>query len=136
MPVIDILGSRKEAEVMEDTWGHLRPDTTRTYTGWVLIASPYFAADSRTVVDLDFGDLADSPWFFDGLHAMIDRLDLAKEPGLWRWEGTYRHEANRRVWIDEPWEDGTPDGYWDDLPDTHDFDGSVARIPHSSRGVA
>jgi hypothetical protein len=66
MSLIDAYGARREAEVMQETWGHLAPNPNREYTGSVLFT--HGAYGDLTAISVDFDGLDDSPWFYEHLH--------------------------------------------------------------------
>ncbi len=87
MSTIDVYGTRREAEVMQETWGHLAPEPGKTYTGTVVFTNGCFR--DLTVITCEFADLPDSPWFYDTLHNWL--LDQEPEEGkVYRFTGTYR----------------------------------------------
>lgn len=84
--MLDAYGARRAAEVMDDTWGHLKPKTATTYEGWIL----YCVGGYGDVVSIasDFAGLASSPWLYEDLHDFLG--DNGEERGfIYIWEGTY-----------------------------------------------
>lgn len=59
MPAIDVYGARREAQVMQETWGHLAPTRGRKYNGMVVFALGCFG--DLAVISADFDGLDDSP---------------------------------------------------------------------------
>lgn len=71
---------------MQATWGHLAPDGERTYSGHFVFALGCFG--DLAVVEAEFEDLPDSPWFHEDLHNWI--WDHKPEEGrIYRFDGTY-----------------------------------------------
>lgn len=93
MSIVNAYGSRRQAEVMHDTWGHLAPEISRTYTGTFVFALGLFG--DLAVVEAEFEDLPDSPWFYDDLHTWIwDQSPV--EGRIYRFDGTYRRDRAER----------------------------------------
>lgn len=86
MTVINAYGARREAEVMQSTWGHLAPKPSRVYAGTFVVAHGCYG--DLAVISIDFADLPDSPWLYEHLHNWI--WDRGTEPGnVYRFAGTY-----------------------------------------------
>lgn len=82
-------------EVMEDTWGHLRPQPRRSYKGSILFAVSAYSAFGVSVIDTEFDGLPGSPWFYEDLCDWLNEDERYKlEPGVYRFTGTYRASAN------------------------------------------
>jgi hypothetical protein len=64
---------RYRIQVQEDTFGHLAPKKNTTYRGHVIFAIGCYDCGelNPTPLSVEFGDLPDSPWFYD---ALIDLL--------------------------------------------------------------
>ncbi|MEU0837301.1 hypothetical protein [Streptomyces sp. NPDC005969] len=87
MPIVDVHGARRAAQVEADTWGHLAPETGRVYTGSIVFAHGKYG--DVIPLQASFEDLPDSPWFFHGLMDFIGAQDT--EPGMvYRFSGTYQ----------------------------------------------
>lgn len=99
MPIIDCYGFRKQQQVMEETWGHLRAKPGTEYRGWFIFAHDL---EGMTVL-LAFAfpsELEDSPWLHQDTHdfmeVIIDRELHGKKSCheirgvLWKFEGVYR----------------------------------------------
>lgn len=86
MSLIDAYGARREAEVMQETWGHMAPNPNREYTGSVLFT--HGAYGDLTAISVDFDGLDDSPWFYEHLHDWFVNLDTEPEK-IYRFGGTY-----------------------------------------------
>lgn len=86
MPMYDVYGARRAAEVTRDTWGHLAPEAEREYIGWILCALGCFG--DYVVIDYDFVDLPDSPWLAEDMYAWLGTLDLT-EGKAYRFTGSY-----------------------------------------------
>jgi hypothetical protein len=86
MTKVDAYGARREAEVMQDTWGHLAPQQDRTYKGVVTFTVGCFG--DLAVISAEFEGLPDSPWLYEDLHQWI--WDQKPEEGkVYRFEGSY-----------------------------------------------
>jgi len=78
--------ARYSAEVMAETWGHLAPEPRRRYPGTIVFT--HGAYGDLTPIVVEFGQLPDSPWFFDGVLEFIGSRKTA--PGkVYRFSGTY-----------------------------------------------
>lgn len=67
--IYDAYGERKKKEVMDDTWGHLKPRKGRSYGGYILYTLGCYG--DITCIQTHFRDLPDSPWFYDDLHSFM-----------------------------------------------------------------
>lgn len=93
MTLVNAYGARWEADVMQDTWGHLAPEPGRVYAGTFVVAHGCY--DDLAVISAEFADLPDSPWFHEHLHDWIS--DQATEPGkVYRFTGTYSRDRGDR----------------------------------------
>lgn len=99
MGIVDAYAERKYRAVMQDTWGHLAPQTGTTYKGFVLFAHDGFSA--HLLLDFDFAGLDGNPWTME--HVSDWWSNETKKPAyradivaFWRWEGTYRVFKNER----------------------------------------
>lgn len=97
------------------TWGHLAPKKNKTYRGCVVYAMGCYDSGelNPTVIFCDFGDLEDSPWFYEAVSDFLD--ELSWKPGqkyppqeghgevgsVYEWAGTFRnyefHGSVRKV---------------------------------------
>lgn len=68
------------------TWGHLAPKKGKTYRGDLVIGHALYG---DIVILKDTLRVPDSPWYCEALHAFA--AEIAPEPGLYRWEGTFRN---------------------------------------------
>lgn len=91
--IVDVYGERKAAKVMEETWGHLRAEQSRAYPGSIVFCHGQYG--DLVLISVDFPEVEDSPWFFDGL---MDWLEAQpSEPGrVYRFTGRYRHTRDDR----------------------------------------
>lgn len=93
------------AVVLAQTFGHLAPQQDSVYSGYIVLAHSGYG-DGSVIIEAEFGDLPDSPWFYDGMNEFI--LDHADELGqerfgrVFRWTGTYEF----RNWAEELDEEG------------------------------
>lgn len=105
--VVDVFGERKYGEVMEDTWGHLKPEDIE-YKGWLMVY--HTAYGDYGMLDWEFksGDkeLPASPWQFDDFLANIEKWiadtypDLKDwGPGIYWFEGTYKRPFLEGEWM-------------------------------------
>lgn len=90
----DALATRKKQEVMEDTWGHLRPKPKKVYRGTILFAHGEYG----DIVPLrcHFKGLPSSPWFFEDMMEFISE-NLGERGSIRIFEGTYATESDDRV---------------------------------------
>lgn len=73
--------------VMDETFGHLRPDPTHSYSGEMVWAES--AYEGGILVCASWDGLSDSPWLYDDMVSMWESLGL--EGGkVYRWAGSYR----------------------------------------------
>lgn len=86
----------KVEAVYDDTWGHMRAETDRFYTGHILFAVT--CNREITVLDWAFEDLSGGPWFPEHLMEFINSKvpDNIDEFRMWRFDGTYRAMKNDR----------------------------------------
>ncbi len=89
-----------KAEVMAATWGHLAPKKNKRYNGVVTFAIGNYGSDhlNPTVLHCDWGELPDSPWFFDALADFLgngqrcsDDESQFKIGCVYRFEGAVRN---------------------------------------------
>lgn len=93
MSLIDVCGERREAEVLQETWGHLAGIAGQQYSGTFLFALGCFG--DLAVIETNFEDLPDSPWFYEDLHQCI--WDQRPEEGrIYRFEGNYCSDRDPR----------------------------------------
>lgn len=85
MTVVDVLGARRAAAVMRDTWGHLDATPGVRYPGTILFCHGEYG--TSVVISSDFGDEAGyGPWFYEGLHDWL--FDQDTEAGnVYRFTG-------------------------------------------------
>lgn len=97
--------ARYREVVMQATWGHLAPKKNKTYKGRVVYAMGCFDHGhcNPTVLVSDFGDLADSPWFYNALGDFLDEISWKPEDRfppqkghgqvgcVYEWVGTFRN---------------------------------------------
>lgn len=85
MPIVDIYGERKKREIMQDTWGHLAPQTGQSYKGYMIWA--YGGWGDIVLLDAAFENLNNSPWLFEAMQEYIG--EFLDSEGVYRWEGQY-----------------------------------------------
>lgn len=80
--------------ILHDTWGHMKPEQKRVYTGHIIFAHSCYR--ELTVLDWQFEDLEGGPWFPEHLMEFISsKTPIETEDfRLWRFEGTYRMLKN------------------------------------------
>jgi hypothetical protein len=89
----DAFSARKAAEIMADTWGHLKPKKDKTYFGWIL----YTRGEYGDIVSIGsyFTGLASSPWYYEDLHDFLG--DNSEEHGhIYIFEGTYCRSRTKK----------------------------------------
>jgi hypothetical protein len=59
MSMIDVLGSVKKQNVMQDTWGHLYPKPSSKHEGYIILAHGDYGG--TTILDYSFDTLCGSP---------------------------------------------------------------------------
>jgi hypothetical protein len=104
--ITDAYGDRRAAQVMEATWGHLRPASGR-HDGHVVAARSEFGGE-RVLLTADFGDVDDSPWLFESLTQLVDEADMP-EGSVYRFDGALVVDGNGfrfegrwvRIWATE-----------------------------------
>lgn len=80
-------------QVHRATWGHLAPEPARVYVGEILFAHGEYG--DIVPLRVNFKDLPDSPWFFEGMNEFI--ASRPTTPGkVYRFTGTYRQLRNGR----------------------------------------
>lgn len=86
----------KVEAILDDTWGHMRAEPGRFYTGHILFAMT--CNREITVLDWEFEDLCGGPWFPEHLMEFIESKvpTNLEEFRLWRFDGTYRATKNDR----------------------------------------
>jgi hypothetical protein len=83
--------ARYKAEVMANTWGHLYPEPRKKYPGYVIFAHGAFG--DMVVIQNEFDDLPDSPWFFEDLRALVMKYET--EAGkIYKFDGYYMKYKN------------------------------------------
>lgn len=89
MPVVDAFGDRRVAEVVEDTWGHMRAHPNVWQHGKIVFAEGAFGGE-QIILACDFGeDAGYGPWFYEQIHDWL--CDQKTEPGnLYTFTGWYR----------------------------------------------
>lgn len=94
--LVDAFGYRKKAAVMEDTWGHLRPQPGCRYPGEIVYTLGEYG--DITVIRSDFGDFAGGPWFAgDESDFVSDQIkDGTPRGSIFRWKGYYQKFKNGR----------------------------------------
>jgi len=98
MTFVDVYSSRKQEEVLQDTWGHLAAEPRKSYPGFILFsASPN---GDHNLLDFDFKGLDGNPWTLDHVsewwscETNKDAYSVGDTVRFWRWEGTYTSLKN------------------------------------------
>ena len=87
--IVDAFAQRKKAEVMQQTWGHLRPEPQREYYG--IIIATHTEYGNLEIIKSDFSGLECSPWQFDHFYDFTcDKMEKFKRGTIAKFEGTYR----------------------------------------------
>lgn len=83
--------------VLQDTWGHMRAEPGRVYSGHVIFA--HSCNRDTTVLDWQFEDLSGGPWFPHQLMEFIDsRVPVGTEGfRIWRFDGTFTEMKNGKA---------------------------------------
>lgn len=93
--IIDAYYDRKKAEVMQDTWGHLRPEPGCKYPGEIVYTLGEYG--DITVIRSDFGDFSGGPWFAeDESNFVCDQIEDTPRGSVFRWRGYYQKFKNGR----------------------------------------
>jgi hypothetical protein len=102
MPFYDVYGDRRAQEIVEDTWGHLRPDKEATYHGWIVLAIGCYG--DTIIVDWSFGSLMPSPWQLEHFWANIYTWQDEEKPkvGVYKFTGTYKVPHLSGEWNEHP----------------------------------
>jgi hypothetical protein len=58
--------------VQQETWGHLAPKTDKVYEGYILYALGCYG--DHCVLQVEFKDLDDSPWFYDHVNEFVSNM--------------------------------------------------------------
>jgi hypothetical protein len=99
MTVYNVYGQRRTREVIEETWGHLKPEPNIKYYGWILVA--YGIYGDIVIIDWKYDELEPSPWqhndFYEFVNRWINR-NLNKKPrlehGIYLYTGWYKFFKN------------------------------------------
>lgn len=79
------------AVVTAQTFGHLAPKPKKVYEGWILFALTAFG--DTCVIDFEFENLSESPWFnldvVDHISNYTDQLPKDKNFGVFKWNGCF-----------------------------------------------
>jgi hypothetical protein len=82
----DQYDAAKKAQVMEDTWGHMRDTPDIRHHGTVIFAESEYR--ERVVLCSDFGDAGFGPWFWEHAHEWLSEQDM--KPGrIYTFRGWY-----------------------------------------------
>lgn len=93
-------GARREAEVMEATWGHLRPGPGR-HDGTLIAARSEYNGGERVLIAADFRDVPDSPTLYEAMLDFVDETNM-DEGGVYRFTGALV-VADRRARFEGEW---------------------------------
>ena len=91
--VNDAYAVRKEAEVRNDTWGHLRPKADRTYNGFILYVQGMYG--DIVCIASDFNGLTSSPWLYEDIHEFIG-CNGEEDGKVYLWRGTYCIDRDKK----------------------------------------
>lgn len=80
----------------EQTFGHLAPKPQTEYKGYILFTLTVFR--DTCIIDFEFSDLDESPWFntdvLEYISGYTDALPESKNHGVYRYEGSYKKFKN------------------------------------------
>ncbi len=79
-------------EVFKSTWGNLAPIKNKQYKGYILFCVSVYQSGTHFIINSEFGELEDSPWFYDSMHEFIYSLKL-QEGGVYRFNGCVKNYA-------------------------------------------
>lgn len=86
MTVHDVFGDRKKTDVIEGTWGHLKPEEGKVYE----IELVYCYGEWGDYTAIRLTGIESSPWFYDAMYAYIDNVTNKLKPGnVYKFVGTY-----------------------------------------------
>lgn len=89
----DAYAARKAADVMNETWGHLKPKNGVSYPGYILYTIG--ECGDITCIQSNFEGLPSSPWFHDDLCEFMG--DNGEERGeVYLWRGAYCHKSAKK----------------------------------------
>lgn len=77
---------------MQNTWGHLAPQKSKTYTGYFVYAVGCFSEGelNPVVIAFEFGDLESSPWLYEYLQSFVQAQK--SQPGqVCRFDGKFKN---------------------------------------------
>lgn len=90
MPVYDVYGERKQQEVMESTWGHLRAKPGEVFAGVMVFC--HTLEGYTMLLAQEFGELDCSPWLHEDTEEYMERIverDGFDRGAVYRFEGKY-----------------------------------------------
>jgi len=108
MPMYNVYD--RTEEVMNDTWGHMKPKAGRKYYGYMFM---YYSFNGHFgILDWHYEGLEGSPWQYDHFNAWVNRFidDKNKilnsggediKPGVHRYDGWYKAFKNGRCQFQE-----------------------------------
>ncbi len=91
--IVDPYGARREAEVMKDTWGHLRP-APGSVPGYMLAACSVYNSGERLLINAEFPGVPDSPWLYDAMINAVESADM-EEGTVYRFDGVCTTRAGQ-----------------------------------------
>ncbi|MCY1197876.1 hypothetical protein D9M72_92440 [compost metagenome] len=86
---IPVVRAQREL-VMHQTWGHLKVDRRKRHPGYILFTAGEFR--DVVVINSEFDDVPDSPWFYTHIHDFIMKKAGRREQcgKVFRFDGYYR----------------------------------------------
>lgn len=78
--------------VLNDTWGHLKPEPNVKYYGWILVTVT--AYDDTVIIDHKFEGLPNSPWQYRDFDDYLYGYFLDADVGVYLFKGWYKRFKN------------------------------------------
>lgn len=85
-------------QVIQETWGHLAPEKSKTYSGRIVFAIGCLGSDdlNPTTLLFDFKGLEMSPWLYDYLNEFLSDLchrhgRQVEVGGVYEFKGSFRN---------------------------------------------
>lgn len=85
------IAAKYREDVMQATWGHLAPMKNTSYKGVVLFTSTAYNSGRIVLIDSNFENLDDSPWFYDFLYEWLNKCPNIERGGIYQVNCTFRN---------------------------------------------